>query len=87
MRVILTNTPHEFEIHEAPIRGHDWKMIRKLSQGHYALIAGKGDSPDDEEVIIEEYDDPQHRDLWDELSVKEAAQCVYNELMDILAND
>jgi hypothetical protein len=73
-----------YEITGAPVRGFDWKLIRKPGQGTYASIAGPTDNDDDEQVVIEEYSDPDHRAIWDGMHVAQCASAAHAEIMDAI---
>lgn len=71
-----------FNVIGALIRGYDWQLVRKPGVGTYAVIAGKTADDDDEHIIIEEYSAPDMRDIWDKMTVEEAAEAVFSELSD-----
>lgn len=70
----------EIEVTGAQISGYDWILIRKPEQGTYARIAGPTEYDDDEEIIIEEYSDPEHRKIWDNFSDQVAAEFAHEEI-------
>ena len=80
MKLTINRTQNgEIEVYGALIRGCDWILIRKPGQGTYARIAGPTADSDDEEIIIEEYSDPENRKIWDELTDQEVAEMAYEE--------
>ena len=71
-----------FQVNEATIRNFDWQLIRKPGQGTYAVVAGPTDDADDETFVIEEYDDPERRELWDNLTVMGAASAARRQVLE-----
>jgi hypothetical protein len=76
-----------YEIWERPIRGYDWQLIRSIGKGTYAIIAGKTDNDDDEEIIIEEWDAPEKRAIWDNAQLLQVVAWAYDEILDTLKNE
>ncbi len=74
-----------FRVTGAPIRGFDWVVFRKYG-GTVAFIAGPSDeNPEDEEVIIEEWNDPQNRQIWDQMTDEELAKAAYDTIIEFLS--
>lgn len=80
MIIIETADPDIFNISDATIRGCDWTLIRKTGQGTYAWIAGPKPDSNDEEIVIEEYSDPEERALWDNADTRTVATWVFEEI-------
>ena len=70
----------EIEVYGSLINGEDWILIRKPGRGTYARIAATDKDDDDLEIVIEEYDDQDHRALWDNLSDEKAADLARDEI-------
>ena len=66
------------------IRGYQWQLIRHKGQGTYARIAGVEYESPDEEIVIEEWDSPEMRALYDKVSDREAINVVYADIMSML---
>lgn len=73
-----------YEIWERPIRGFDWKLIRKNGVGTYAEIAGLTDYDADQQIVIEEYSDDAHRKIWDDMSLLNIINAAYREIKDVI---
>jgi hypothetical protein len=76
--------PNLFKITNAPIRGFDWKLLRDSGVGTYAYIAREVSDVGDEEIVIEEYSDPEHRRKWDNMTDVEVAEAAYASLPKII---
>ncbi len=86
MRVTKTATPHEYEVSGHPIRGYDWKLIRKIGTGTYARIAGSSADGLDEEIVVEEYSDDERRALWDRLGLWQLAVHAHDAILAEIAD-
>jgi hypothetical protein len=78
---ILQLSKNLFEISDAAIHGHNWKLMRKPGAGTYARIAGQRRGDRDEMVIIEEHTENRLRSLWDTMNNLQCAGASYMELV------
>jgi len=76
------------------IRENPWYLTRKPVQGTYAEIASDAETgvyiapwPFNKRIVVEEYDDPESRKMWDESSVAEVIKLAYEEIIEQLKNE
>jgi hypothetical protein len=59
-------------------------LLRNPGVGTYAYIAREVSDVGDEEIVIEEYSDPEHRRKWDNMTDMEVAEAAYAALPKII---
>jgi hypothetical protein len=66
------------------IRENPWYLTRKTGLGTYAEIASDIETgvyiapwPFNKHIVVEEYDDPESRKIWDESSIPELIMLAY----------
>lgn len=77
----------KWQILGLPIRGYDWTLIRKRGIGTYAVIAGSetDSDADDEELIVEEFSEPDRREFYDKATIEDLAEFVHRDVLATLA--
>ena len=75
----------EYEVLGCPINGYDWRLIRKLGTGTYALYDSGVENGDDVEMVIEEYSDHDNRAVWDGMSLFQVVSVAHKEILKSIA--
>ena len=71
-------------VNSPEIRENPWYLTRKPGRGTYAEIASDIETgvyiapwPFNIRIVVEEYDDPEKRKIWDEASIPEVIKLAY----------
>ncbi len=75
-------------VNSPEIRENPWYLTRKPGQGTYAEIASDAETgvniapwPFNKRIVVEQYEDPGNRKIWDESSIAEVIMLAYGIIM------